>query len=844
MNKLGALITRKPLAVIILIVLITLVMGGLATTLRAEFGWATYMPDLKEAKALDEIETDFISAEVVEVVVISPDGNVLNRGSMLDILTCEQEFRQDEESEAALLEPKSQSIRSIANIIAIYSLRETTLLPSLDDQIAQISSMSDEQIGATLASYFEDPMVPQQYKDQALTMLSQQYPEQGTAEATGAFVMLDASLPEAELEDVEVRIEEIAKACAAESENSEMQVYGDQLVKLASQQSERKLVWIFGIAFAVILLICLANFGTYPQPEKKSGLRRLPSRFLNFRTISDVLISFVGLGFATIWCMGWVAILGFKLHFMNMIVPILILGLGIDYTIHVLNAYREGYRSQREVRKAVVLAIVLVGAALVLMTITTSVGFLANASSDIPPVREFGIIAAMGIISCLIIMTTFVPALRLLLDRWRMRRGKPLGLAEEHQQEKRAETGNGRLERLVKKLLRRPAIFIVVVLALTGGAAYGASQLGTGFSSTLELPQNSEAAQTIEYINEEFGFQAAEVASILIKGDIADPAMLGSVDGAIVNMADDQYVVNRDGTPLTEWILPTMHSYAQIGFDPVFTETYLQYDTDNDGRLDQPTREGIIQLFDMIYAANPSTKMMLHRDEEGRYDKLLVKAYTKTEFFKFTSELRQELEDDIAPLGARADDVVITGAPIIADLVMGGITESSVFSTLYCALATLVVVTSAFYIERRSLALGAITTIPVVLAMLWTFGTFNAVGLTLNVVTALVGALTIGLGIAYAIHISHRFSWELAQGNDPITSYRNTITNTGRSVFFSAITTAFVCAIVAATNVEVYMWFAYAGASGIIFSLIAAVVVLPVLLVLWSRRLEAKSHDS
>jgi len=49
---------------------------------------------------------------------------------------------------------------------------------------------------------------------------------------------------------------------------------------------------------------------------------------------------------------------------------------------------------------------------------------------------------------------------------------------------------------------------------------------------------------------------------------------------------------------------------------------------------------------------------------------------------------------------------------------------------------------------------------------------------------------------------------------------------------------------VAAANVEVYIWFAYAGATGIIFSLIAAVVVLPVLLVLWSRRLKAKSHES
>lgn len=95
--------------------------------------------------------------------------------------------------------------------------------------------------------------------------------------------------------------------------------------------------------------------------------------------------------------------------------------------------------------------------------------------------------------------------------------------------------------------------------------------------------------------------------------------------------------------------------------------------------------------------------------------------------------------------------------------------------------------------------------------------------------------MTIALGIDYSIHVSYRFFSEQREGNDAMTSYRNTVMHTGRNIFFSAITTAFVFAAMMLLDTESTMRFGAAGAITIMYSFVAAVVVLPALLLLRSK---------
>src|SRR5690606_9290593 len=88
-----------------------------------------------------------------------------------------------------------------------------------------------------------------------------------------------------------------------------------------------------------------------------------------------------------------------------------------DYGIHLTSRYREEIGQGRDVDGAVGHAIGTVGVALALATVTTAIGFLTNVFNPVPALKDFGILSAVGIIASFILMITFVPAARTLLDR-------------------------------------------------------------------------------------------------------------------------------------------------------------------------------------------------------------------------------------------------------------------------------------------------------------------------------------------------------------------------------------------------------------------------------------------
>jgi len=56
---------------------------------------------------------------------------------------------------------------------------------------------------------------------------------------------------------------------------------------------------------------------------------------------------------------------------------------------------------------------------------TTIIGFLANLTSSLGPLQEFGLVAGIGICFILVIFVGFLPAAKALVDRWRAERSLP-----------------------------------------------------------------------------------------------------------------------------------------------------------------------------------------------------------------------------------------------------------------------------------------------------------------------------------------------------------------------------------------------------------------------------------
>ncbi len=145
---------------------------------------------------------------------------------------------------------------------------------------------------------------------------------------------------------------------------------------------------------------------------------------LFMRTISDLLLTLAGLLMSMIWIIGaegWLGPNALGLtgppNSLTAMVPIIVIGLTVDYEIQIVSHYREQRAAGERVVGAVRSGLRNVTIPLVLAAVTTIVSLLASLFSPIGIVGDFGIIAGLGVGMSLFVMLTLVPAGRTIIDR-------------------------------------------------------------------------------------------------------------------------------------------------------------------------------------------------------------------------------------------------------------------------------------------------------------------------------------------------------------------------------------------------------------------------------------------
>ena len=134
-----------------------------------------------------------------------------------------------------------------------------------------------------------------------------------------------------------------------------------------------------------------------------------------FRSFRDVTFPLIGLTSALIWTYGLLNLLGVEFSALEVAVAPLVLGLGIDYAIHLQRAnstLREQYSDPAE---SWLRACAKLSVPLTLAVITTVSAFLANMISPLPPLKTFGFALAIGVICAFITSTLVVGALHVLI---------------------------------------------------------------------------------------------------------------------------------------------------------------------------------------------------------------------------------------------------------------------------------------------------------------------------------------------------------------------------------------------------------------------------------------------
>jgi len=501
--------------------------------------------------------------------------------------------------------------------------------------------------------------------------------------------------------------------------------------------------------------------------------------FLFFRSGSDVALSLAGLAITIVGTLGFEGLAGpdglgliGPPNSLTSMVPIMMVGLVVDYSIQTVAKYRELRGDGFAVADATRGALQGVALPLGLAAGTTIISFLTNLTSSIPANGDFGVVAAFGVFFGLFTMLILIPAARSLFDRRRESAGK-LGDAKQMTD---AIPGAGKfVEGIGRLVAAKPMAVLTAAGIITIGLGAAATQISTEFNSNDFLPSGSQSIEDIEAINVALGGDTV-LTTTLIEAELTDDRTLRNLLTLSESFSDELSrptgvagdITLSLGALFGDWF----NDSGQPGdnYDPELARLAEGIDQ---GLTVDPA--GVQAMLDRLEEVDPVGFAQVAVNNPDGEDLTLV------QFNAFTGDqdVTTQMVDDIEGLwfGDR-DQITATSGDITALEITGAMTDGQSASIAITLLAALVVLMIFFWVTEFKPMLGFIAVSPILLVLLWVLGSMTILGIPYNVVTALITALSIGIGVDYTIHIIHRFTEEFRR------HHHNAVDNRLRSHWF------------------------------------------------------------
>ncbi|MCY3635723.1 MAG: MMPL family transporter [bacterium] len=801
--------------------LVLLALGALTLALLAGFlvrdqpegpidSTGIFLPaDSDLAEATDAIRESFPAAADLRVVQILAKGDVLTSDSLRTVKDLQTAIVSDPEIAPFLVD------EPLYGYVQLIELAAADVGLSLD-------TLTDAQVSLGLAQLAQDP------ERAELNDLLERFVarDAGGAPIAGlSLVILDDVDDALGQETAQLRAHEIAEGF----DTASLDV---TIITLAKSDAEGKdareenLLILTVIALAVIVVL-LALF---------------------YRNQSDIHITMLGLGMTILWTFGalsWLSPGGAGIvdpdNILLTLVPVLLISLSVDYALQIIGRYREALRDDPEPDddasgRAIARSVRLCGVPVLLAAGTTAVSLLANLSSRFEPIADFGIIASIGVISGWIVMTSFVPAARLALDRRLAAKGKKPTARPV------ADTIPGAaavLPRVATAVVRRPIPVLGAAIVLTVLAVVAASNLSTTFAVKDFLPKDSDTFKSFDFLEENFD-GSATLMTVLIETDLDSNRAVGNLTGLHSTLVDSEHRPNgivgpplaSAGTLIADW---TGRS-GQPG-DSYDADVAAAFDNLAAGTV--ATDEEVRRAWEQLRRADPEGFAEVIDLRADGLDRTIIQIPVAVE----DNEALQELIDELESLwGGAGGDITVTGGDALIALITEELAASQALSVGLVIAAALAILVVYFAISRSRPALGLITIIPIAVTLAWLLGAMWVFGISYNMGTALMVVLTIGIGVDYTIHLTHRFLEEHEEAEQVVDGIRHAMTTTGGALLASALTTALGLLALLFSPLVPMQELGILAAVAILFGLIATFTVLPSLLVLWARYHRWRAH--
>jgi len=553
-----------------------------------------------------------------------------------------------------------------------------------------------------------------------------------------------------------------------------------------------------------------------------------------FRDLADLVLGVLALVMAIVWTFGFLGLAGIPFTQMLIAVPPLLLAVGIDFGIHSINRYREERVRGASIGDAMRLTTDQLTVAFFIVAGTSAIGFLANLTSALPPIREFGVVAAIGIGFTFLIFGIFVPAAKVELDRVRERTAIPTFATTPLGQEGTALASVLSVGVGIAK--RAPALFLVVVVLISAGAGVYATGVDTSFEQEDFLPPEDNpdfleqlpepfrpsdytVTTTVNYLEDNFASTQQDSTTIYVEAPMTRGSVLESIHNA--NQDPPDSILREDNRAETTSIITVIDSHAER--DPDFAALVDRNDINDNGVPDRNLREVYDYLLD-----SPA------RDQALDY---ITEDYSSTRVV-YSVEADASDGEVVADTRTVADryrtSAVATGETVVFQAVSDRIRESAVSSLIAALVGAAIFLVILYLVLEGTATLGLANVFPVMVTVTLVAGSMRALSIPFNTITATILAIVIGLGIDYSVHIFHRFVDEREQ-RALVPALERTVRGTGGALFGSMLTTVSGIGVLSLAVFIAIQQFGLITALAVVYAFLTAVIVSPSVLVVWDH---------
>lgn len=624
--------------------------------------------------------------------------------------------------------------------------------------------------------------------------------------------------------------------------------------------------------------------------------------FRSYWVLATVSVAFLVL---IVWLKGISNLIGLKDDLvLSLIVPVAMISFGVDYAFHAIGRYREERTRGQTSAPAFLAAMTAVSAALLLAFATGATAFLANLTSGIESINQFGLGAAialassyllLGVITPLVVSTIEfdVPApsqspravvgrmvggvgaaamamasvlmlvfvlpwlgvllmigttLGTLVLPYLVQRRKTVGLRAGEvlstSRDGRVARGVGRA---VAAIARRPAIVLPVAVVVTAASATLAVQVPAEFDVEDFFSPDTDFVVGLDQLDSHVGDRGGEPALLYIEGDLADPVALVAVQARVDqirkletdSLARDEDGVSIDGG-IFEVFAASFESDLMLGLVEQQTGVAVT-DADRNGIPD--SRDQVVALVSVATVSGvpfDAERLALTPDDVTTVVRLGDEPRTLFEMGVVDSRSQESVtaaRELLTPIveGLSADlggtFVQVTGSAFVREASLEA-TSRALQVSLPVALALCLLLGSLFL---RSLRYGLVSIVPIMMVVAWLYAVMYLAGFAINLVTATIAAVSIGIGIDFAIHLIVRFREELERHGSREAAVRTAGEGTGLALVASATSSAVGFGILALAPMPLFAAYGLLTALMVILALIATLAVLPAMLVAINR---------